>query len=365
MSMKHKILIIEDDQMLRESTADMLNEEGYTIYQAENGLEGIKKALESTPDLILCDIAMPNFDGYQVYQTLQENTSTSFIPFIYLTAKTEKDDIRAGMQLGADDYITKPFDYNELEAAITTRLEKYQKFLNANQENLNTIIENDLIGVYVLKADKIAFHNKKFTKMLDYEEQELRGKNFYELIHEEDKKEVRATLKKCEKGIVKKANGSFKMLTSDGQYIQVETSGGMTEIQREKAFIGMLTIRQNQTDSNSPVNQNSLESLNRSIDIILNKKDYIDGEMTERLKSIFSEAPEKITIENNDNLTKREIEVLRHICKGMTNQQIAENLYLSRRTVDTHRTNLLEKTGSKNTAQLIMYGIKNGIIEVE
>ena len=363
--MKHKILIIEDDQMLRESTADLLREEGYTIYQAENGLEGIKKALESTPDLILCDIAMPNFDGYKVYQTLQENTSTSFIPFIYLTAKTEKDDIRAGMQLGADDYITKPFDYKELQAAISTRLEKYQKLLNTNQKNLNTIIENDLVGVYVLKDDKIAFLNNKFSKMLDYSDEEIKGKNFYELIHEEDKNEVHAALEKCKKGIVKKVNVYFRMLKSDGQYTQVETSGGMTEIQREKAFIGMLTIQQNQTDSNSTINPNSLESLNRSIDIILNKKDYIDGEMTERLKSVLGEAPEEKTIENKDNLTKREIEVLRHICKGMTNQQIADNLYLSRRTIDTHRTNLLEKSGSKNTAQLIMYGIKNRIIQVE
>ena len=363
--MKHKILIIEDDQMLRESTADLLREEGYTIYQAENGLEGIKKALESTPDLILCDIAMPNFDGYQVYQTLQENRATSFIPFIYLTAKTEKDDIRAGMQLGADDYITKPFDYKELQAAISTRLEKYQKLLNANQENLKTIIENDLIGVYVLKDETIAFHNNKFTKMLDYSNEEIKGKNFYELLHEEDKKEVPAAFKKCEKGIIKKANVSFRMLKSDGQYLHVETSGGMTEIQREKAFIGMLTIQQNQTDSNSTINPNSLESLNRAIDIIFNKKDYINGEMTERLKSIFGETIEKKTIVNKDNLTEREIEVLRHICKGMTNQQIADNLYLSRRTIDTHRSNLLEKTGSKNTAQLIMYGLKKGIIAVE
>lgn len=363
--MKHKILIIEDDQMLRESTADLLSEEGYIIYQAGNGLEGIKKALECTPDLILCDIAMPNFDGYKVYQTLQENKSTAFIPFIYLTAKTEKDDIRAGMQLGADDYITKPFDYKELEAAISTRLEKYQKLLDANQENLSTIIENDLVGVYVLKNDILAFHNKKLTKMLGYTDQEIQGKNFYELIHEDDREKVASEIKKCEKGIIKKVNLTFRILNSEGAYIQVETSGGITEIQNEKAFLGMLVNQQNGENNDGAVNSGSLESLNRSIDIILNKKDHIDGEMAERLKEAFGKEQNRKSFTNPDQLTEREIEILKLICNGMTNQQMADNLYLSRRTIDTHRTNLLEKTGSKNTAQLIMYAIKNRIVEVE
>ena len=365
MYMKHKILLIEDDQMLRESTADLLSEEGYIIYQAENGLEGIKKALECTPDLILCDIAMPNFDGYQVYQTLQENKSTSFIPFIYLTAKTEKDDIRAGMQLGADDYITKPFDYKELQAAISTRLKKYQKLLNANQENLNTIIENDLVGVYVLKNDVLAFYNKKLIKMLGYTDQEVQGKNFYELIHQEDREKVASEIEKCEKGIIKKTNIAFRIKKASGEYVKVETSGGITEIQNEKAFLGMLVNQQDGAHNNEAVNPNSLENLNRSVDVILNKKDYINGELAERLKEVFGKEQGGKSFTNPDQLTEREIEVLKHICKGMTNQQIADTLYLSRRTIDTHRSNLLEKTGSKNTAQLIMYAIKNGIIEVE
>jgi len=365
MYMKHKILIIEDDHMLRESTADLLSEEGYSIYQAENGLEGIKKALECTPDLILCDIAMPNFDGYQVYQTLKENKSTSFIPFIYLTAKTEKDDIRAGMQLGADDYITKPFDYKELQAAISTRLEKYQKLLNANQENLNTIIENDLVGVFVLKGDIIAFHNKKLTKMLGYIDQEIQGKNFYELIHEDDREKVASALEKCERGITRKANIAFRIQNASGCYIYVDTSGGITEIQNKKAFIGMLVSQQNDENKDDAVNPGSLENLNRTVDIILNKKDHIDGELAKRLKAAFGKEQKGESFTNPDQLTEREIEVLKHICKGMTNQQIADNLYLSRRTIDTHRSNLLEKTGSKNTAQLIMYAIKNRIIEVE
>lgn len=365
MYMKHKILIIEDDQMLRESTADLLCEEGYIIYQAENGLEGIKKALECTPDLILCDIAMPNFDGYQVYQTLQENKSTSFIPFIYLTAKTEKDDIRAGMQLGADDYITKPFDYKELQAAISTRLEKYQKLLNANQENLNTIIENDLVGVYVLKNDVLAFYNKRLIKMLGYTDQEIQGKNFYELIHQEDREKVAEAVKKCEKGIIKKTNIAFRIKKASGEYVKVETSGGITDIQNEKAFLGMLVNQQNGTHNNEAVNPNSLENLNRSVDLILNKKDQIYGELAERLKEVFGKEQGKKYFTNPDELTEREIEVLKLICKGMTNQQIADSLYLSRRTIDSHRTNLLEKTGSKNTAQLIIYAIKNRIVEVE
>ncbi|CAL2108803.1 CRP-like cAMP-binding protein [Tenacibaculum sp. 190524A02b] len=120
-----KILLIEDDKVLRENTAELLEiSDYYKVITAENGKIGVRKALVELPDLIVCDIMMPELDGYGVLETLSKNASSQYIPFIFLSAKTERSDIRKGMNLGADDYITKPFTEEELTDAIESRLAK-------------------------------------------------------------------------------------------------------------------------------------------------------------------------------------------------------------------------------------------------
>jgi len=120
-----KILLIEDDITLRENTAELLElTDYYKVSMAENGKVGIEKALSELPDLIVCDIMMPEIDGYGVLEILSKNPKTQFIPFIFLSAKTERSDVRKGMNLGADDYITKPFTEEELISAIESRLAK-------------------------------------------------------------------------------------------------------------------------------------------------------------------------------------------------------------------------------------------------
>ena len=109
-----KILLIEDNDDIRENTAEILELANYKVVTAPNGKLGIETALAEQPDLIVCDIMMPVLDGYGVLHTLHKNESVKNIPFIFLTAKTERSDLRRGMELGADDYITKPFNPREL-----------------------------------------------------------------------------------------------------------------------------------------------------------------------------------------------------------------------------------------------------------
>ncbi len=118
------ILLIEDDTVLRENTAEILELQDYEVITAPNGKIGIEKAIKHIPDIIICDIMMPEVDGYGVLQTLSSNTDTHHIPFIFLSAKTEHKEIRRGMNMGADDYLTKPFDEEELVEVIETRLKK-------------------------------------------------------------------------------------------------------------------------------------------------------------------------------------------------------------------------------------------------
>jgi DNA-binding response OmpR family regulator len=119
-----KILLIEDNKDVRENTAEILELSNYQVVVAENGKTGVEKALEHLPDLIICDIMMPVLDGYGVLHAVHRNDAVKNTPFIFLTAKTERSDFRKGMELGADDYITKPFSGTELLNAVDSRLKK-------------------------------------------------------------------------------------------------------------------------------------------------------------------------------------------------------------------------------------------------
>jgi CRP-like cAMP-binding protein/FixJ family two-component response regulator len=129
--MDAKILVIEDNHDVRENIEELLQLSGYTVDTAENGKIGTAKALEFIPDLILCDIMMPELDGFGVLRILSNHPSTMDIPFIFLTAKTEKEDFRKGMGLGADDYITKPYDDVQLLDTIEVRLKKSARIKNS------------------------------------------------------------------------------------------------------------------------------------------------------------------------------------------------------------------------------------------
>ena len=120
------ILLIEDNELIRENTAELLELAGYAVLTAENGKVGVEQALITKPDLVVCDIMMPVLDGYGVLQIFNQNPQLSGVPFIFLTAKTERTDMRRGMELGADDYLTKPFDEAELLSAITGRLNRFR-----------------------------------------------------------------------------------------------------------------------------------------------------------------------------------------------------------------------------------------------
>lgn len=119
-----KILLIEDDLVLRENTAELLELSDYEVITAKNGKEGISFIKSHLPDLVICDIMMPVMDGYEVLKALSKNEKTKYIPFIFLSAKIKRSDIRKGMNLGADDYIAKPFTEEELIGAIESRLAK-------------------------------------------------------------------------------------------------------------------------------------------------------------------------------------------------------------------------------------------------
>lgn len=136
------ILLIEDDTALRENTAELLELSNYKVITAPNGKIGIEKALKDIPDIVVCDIMMPEVDGYGVLQTLIAHQKTMHIPIIFLSAKTEHKEIRKGMDMGADDYITKPFDEEDLLSAIESRLARAE-IISKNLKAQNSDREED------------------------------------------------------------------------------------------------------------------------------------------------------------------------------------------------------------------------------
>jgi len=324
--MMKKILIIEDDVILRENTSDFLREEGFEVITAGDGLEGIQMAMKHLPDLILCDINMPNMNGYDFYKTIQQVGSTSTIPLIFLTALSDKEDIRAGMQLGADDYITKPFDFNDLLRAINTRLGKLEKILLKNDEKFYALIDNPVTGTYIYQPNKFIYFNEALAGIFGFDQEEFKYMTFEDLITENDKGEAIHKIEKCMKDIKNSLLIDFEAIHKTKAAVQVQMYGTLITYNGTQSLIGNM------------------------IDLGIEKRAL---------------SPYDIVADNSDNLSSREIEVLEMICKGCQSTEIANTLFLSPRTIDTHRSNLLSKSGCKNMAELVMYAIRKKFIPLE
>lgn len=148
-----RVLLIEDDTVLRENTSELLELSNYEVITATNGQIGLDIAKTKQPDVIICDIMMPILDGYGVLEGLSKHNDTKFIPFIFLSAKTERQDVRKGMDLGADDYITKPFSEDEILSAIESRIAKAAILKDEREasRNISNTFEDELRTLNDLK----------------------------------------------------------------------------------------------------------------------------------------------------------------------------------------------------------------------
>ncbi|MBN1199854.1 MAG: response regulator [Bacteroidales bacterium] len=170
-----KILIIEDDPVLLESLADFLLEEGMEVIQAQNGKKGAELAAKELPDLILCDIFMAGINGYETFEKIKQDISTSLIPFIFLSAKAEREDILYGMTIGADDYITKPVDFDELLKRITRRMEKTRETIRRSEIKYHAVFETAHDAILLLRLNDLTIMdaNKAACDTLGHSKEEI------------------------------------------------------------------------------------------------------------------------------------------------------------------------------------------------
>lgn len=220
-----KILVIEDNTDIRESVCEILSLAGYSMLEASNGKQGVEMALVTLPDLILCDITMPDLDGYGVLHLLHKNPQTTNIPFIFITASAERTDLRKGMEMGADDFLTKPFGRLELLNTIECRLIKREH----QQESFSKPV--DQLATVDIKKDGIV----AFKKIIN----ERKGRNYkkkHTVYYEGDR-----------------ATGAYLVLTGKIKTVKMNADGRelMTGMYEADDFLGINAILYNETYTDS------------------------------------------------------------------------------------------------------------------
>ncbi|TDE30640.1 response regulator [Flavobacterium ranwuense] len=323
-----KILIIEDDTVLRENTAEFIKGQNFEVFMAEDGLVGVQQTLKHLPDLILCDISMPNMNGYDFYKTIKQIKATSTIPLVFFSARTENEDIRAGMQLGADDYITKPFSLYELLRVINTRLAKYDRLEQIHDEKFHALINHATIGIYIYQNGKFIFYNTPLANIFGYDYDDFSSVNFEELLDDKysDKTKILNNFDRCLKDSESSISVKFEAIHKTSNTVFVELFGSLITYNGLPSIVGNVT-------------------------------------------KLYPENPAPFIFKHTKGipakLTNRELEVLELICKGKSTLETSQALCLGQRTIETYRASLLEKTESKNIAELIMYAIRYRLIIIE
>lgn len=317
-----KVLLIEDDDDLRETTCELLECEGFEAVPAHNGSSGVQKAIQTPPDVIVCDINLPDISGYEIFSTLNQIPSTTFIPFIFLSAKSTRDDILLGLHLGVDDYITKPFEMSELVGVIKRRVECRRKLLAQSDEKFNTLLESSPSGACILSSEKIEYANGALCALLGYSDGEMAGMPVHKLIHNEQNDSFCSMVGQCILGVKQSFSLSTLLYTKGQQSIEVRAYGNVVCIRGERRVICTMIPTPKQTSKGA----------------------------ADRATAV--------------KLTEREVEVLRLACKGLSNHEIGNALFVSERTVEGHKARIFTKTNTKNTVSLALWAVRNGYVEL-
>lgn len=328
-----KILLIEDDNDLMETTKEFLSAEGFVVYTAGNGASGIQCALQHQPNAIICDINMPGLSGYEVFNLLQQVTTTSVIPFIFLSAKSSKEDILAGLHLGANDYITKPFEMSQLIEVINRRIAHTQKLIEQHDEKFNVLFKNTHSGAFVLNRDIFEYVNTSFATLIGYNHNELTGNSLTNIVHKDSLAQTLNILEQCKDGIKKTFEFTLTVITKNKTEKKLNLKGSQTVFKGEHRIICTIEEKDKLTDNMSNARPES---------------------------NLCNKGKAQVTLK----LSEREIEVLKLVCQGYSNIEIADKLFLSERTVEGHRARLFSKTETKNAVALAMWAVKNRIVEI-
>lgn len=350
MEYKKRILVIDDETNIRENVIEYLDAMGFSVAGAKDGVDAVQKAIIMKPDLIICDINLPGMSGYEVLSTLEDIPVTSGIPFIFVSAKSQINDIRTGMNLGADDYITKPFKLNDLLTSVNKRFEKHDKLASHNEEKFKALVSTPYVGVFLLFLNRFTFVNQRFAEITGCEENSLLQDKI-DVFGLSKKEELIENFEKIQLGVIpffkvdiclSSASGGF-----DNYYLYVRC----IKYKGKSAAIGCLLPQEEKGQDDKVAN--------KALHVMTDADEHTKEEFNEFLnhKNRLKQKKERLMFE----LTSREKEILALICEGLSDAQIADKLFISPRTVNNHRNNLLQKTGANNAASLVAFAYQHGL----
>ncbi len=319
----HKILIITNGKKSENSLEDFLNDLGYTCKTAYDGGMGVQMALKFKPDIILSELNLSEFSGFEVYNVLKKIEFMAHIPFVILSSKNREEEILEGLQMGMDGFIAKPIDYFHLESLIRNKLNKINLIKKHYERECNFFKKNPFTGVFTTKNYRFFYSNYRFQKITGYNEKELQKMKLFDILFDEDIMRLTKAINNCVKEIITNIDDEIRFINKSNKIIHTRFYGNVYENGSELEISGNVLPDQNHKEIN-----------------------------------------EMHSDSNNIKLTKREQEVLILICKGYTNQGIADLLFLSERTVEGHRARIMDKTNTKNTVELVKYAIKNKYFKI-
>ncbi|MCX8104652.1 MAG: response regulator [Ignavibacterium album] len=302
--MKYKILVIEDEPKLRENICEILENEGYTVEFAENGTIGLVKVKKFNPDLIISDIMMPEMNGFDLLEKLQENSETASIPFIFLTAKVEPENLRKGMSLGADDYLFKPFHIHDLINAVKKRILKKEmndKKIKEMQEQIIAKVPHELrtplvpiLGYSELIEEETDLENiKEMARVIKMHGKFLHGKIEKFLLYT-DLLLKRKIKSKNDKKISTPINNDlvgyllieYPSDLKAKERIQYNLENAFLEIEEEELKTILNELIENSLKFSDPNTQITVEGKTNGSDYFLEIRDYGRGMTQEEINSI-------------------------------------------------------------------------------
>ncbi|MGQ7870598.1 response regulator [Sunxiuqinia sp. sy24] len=361
-----KILIIDDNRSFSKTLRNVLKSNGYESVTAGSGGEGIQKAYEYGPDLILCDIKMAPIDGYQVCNILKESSITKKIPFIFITGKSGLDEIRLGLELGADDYLVKPFRNEALLTSIKTRLEKYEYLVNLGRSKYQAFVDYSPNGIFLFDGTSIYESNPAFNQMVGILESAITGTQFSDLIGKTNFAKLEDRINQCMNGLLSNFQEEISILTSIGVQEKFVLYVAPSVKYNGFSLLTGLLMPVGKTDQSKQEEFEQLVSIleEEEIDLTDPVIQRLQKEFDSRYARVMDREYSPVSVASEVEFSRRELEVLKLSCKGLPIKTIAEELCISGRTVESHRASLMEKTASKNIIEVIIYAFKNQLVEI-
>ncbi|MFA5328303.1 MAG: response regulator [Prolixibacteraceae bacterium] len=358
MKLQTKILVIEDDARLAKTIENILELHEFDVCIAPNGAIGIQKTFEYNPDLILCDINMDPIDGYQVYNVLKESSVLDQVPFIFITANSNLQDIRFGMDLGADDYFVKPFDNDGLINSIERRLSKYRKLKEIGKREFKALFKLSPNGIFMFNGDLIFDANPAMKQILGFEPDHFPTHSFENILDPKSFKAIQEKIQRCSKGILKSFHEDVSILSKNGEKQKVMLYVSVYEKYSGYSLMIGFVIPKTGKENDGEV------FISDIVKVLKKENVVVTDSLGEQLTNIFKQHNLKIKAQNNEYFSDRENQVLCLSMEGLPIKLIADKLSISDRTVEKHRTKLMEKTGSGNMIEVIVFALRNNLINI-